>query len=178
MIHIMKPFRTDKNLGLAYNTALALIPNGDWAVLCDLDTCFLTPDAGSILNEYALRFPDAGLFTCITNRVHPLAVEQLYAGRVSENFDMKHHREIAENQKRHLYNATPINHPISGYLMMIKKEVWNEIKFVEGHGCLGVDNFFSAAILAMGLKILRMDGLYIWHSYRMNNVRDKSHLLV
>lgn len=176
MIHVMKPFRTDKDLGKAYNSAMQMIPDGDWGCLCDLDTCFLTPDAGTILHEYASHFPDAGLFTCMTNRVHELSTDQLYAGRVSGNFDIKHHAEIAKNQKRHLYNVTPINHPISGYLMMVKKEVWKETKFSELCGCLGVDNFFSAAILARGLKILRMDGLYLWHSYRINDVKDKSHL--
>lgn len=177
MIHILKPFRPDKNLGRAYNEAMQMIPDGEWACLCDLDTCFLSPDAGTVLHEYVKRFPDTGLFTCYTNRVHELAVEQLYAGRISDNLDMRHHHEIAEVQKKHLYSVTPIDHPISGYLMMVKKEVWKETKFMEGHGCLGVDNFFSAAILAKGLKILRMDGLYLWHSYRiMNGVRNKTHL--
>jgi GT2 family glycosyltransferase len=164
-------------LGRAFNEALCLIPDGHWAVLCELDTFFLTPDAGTILEGYAERYGEAGLFTCITNRVHHLAVEQLFAGRVSENTDIRHHIEIAENQKRFLYNVTPINHCISGYLMMVKKEVWKKITFMEGIGCLGVDNYFSQAVLQSGKKILRMDAMYLWHSYRLKNgVTDKTHL--
>lgn len=176
-VHILKPYSLKKDLGRAYNEAMRMIPDGDWACLCDYDTMFLTPDCGEILHKYAEKFPDAGLFTCITNRVHELAVEQLYAGRVSENTDIKHHIEIAENQKRFLYNATPINHVISGYLMLVKKEVWNDVKFMEGIGCLGVDNYFSQEILQRGLQVLRMDGLYLWHSYRLKNIKDKSHLV-
>lgn len=177
-VHILKPYDLNKDLGRAYNESMRLIPDGDWACLCDYDTMFLTPDCGAILHEYAQRFAHAGLMTCYTNRVHETAVDQLYAQRISENPDIKSHIQIAEAQRRYLYKATPISHSISGYLMMVKKEIWKQIPFVERVGCLSVDNIFSDQVLLNNLSIYRMDGLYLFHTYRMKNgVKDKSHLL-
>lgn len=175
---ILKPFAVDKNLGRAYNECMADVRDGQWAVLTDLDVMFLTPDAGNILHEYAALYPDAGLLTCWTNRIHILgAGRQLLNGVVSENTNVRDHIQIAQDQKKKLYQATELNCEVSGFLMMIKKETWNEIKFTESGRCLGVDNDYCWRLLAAGKKILRMDGLYVWHSYRLiNGTHDKSHL--
>lgn len=176
-VHIIKPYSVDKNLGQAYNDAMLLIPDGDWACLMDCDTMFLTPDCGKILHEYVNWNPTAGLFTCYTNRIHPLSGDQLLHGAISENTSIDYHTEIAYNQKRELFKVTPINHMISGFLMMISKKTWNEIKFSETGKCLGVDNDFSQRVLQSGKSILRMDGLYVWHTYRLKNgITDKTHL--
>ena len=176
MIHIISPYSTDKNLGKAYNDTMKNIPDGDWVCLTDYDVLFLTSDCGVILNEYAKRYPDTGIFTCLTNRIHPLAKDQLFDD-VSENTDILFHVERAEIAKSGLYKVHEVNHPISGFLMMINKNTWNKIKFVENAKCLGVDNFFSDAVLKSGLSIRVMLGLYVWHTYRIKNIRDKSHLL-
>jgi GT2 family glycosyltransferase len=177
-VHILKPFRVDKNLGKAYNEAMQLIPENDWACLCDLDTCFLTPDAGNILHEYAFRFPDTGIFTCFTNRVSTLSVKQLLNGQVSDEENMTQHIAIAEDRKKFLYTVSTINRDISGMLMMVSKKVWNSYQFPEDKKCLGVDTYYNRIIRGAGLQILRMNGLYIWHTYRLKNgIKDKTHLL-
>jgi len=177
-VHILKPYDTDKNLGRAYNTAMSQLPEEDRACLCDLDTMFLTPDAGHILNEYVKMYDFAGMFTCYTNRIHPLAKDQLLDGIVNESTYVDYHIERAYNQKRELFKVTPITHEISGFLMVVSKQTWNRIKFSDSGKCLGVDNDYSARILINGMKILRMDGLYVWHTYRLKNgIKDKTHLL-
>jgi hypothetical protein len=176
-VHIIKPFDTEKKLGRAYNEAMRLLPDEDWACLCDLDTMFLTPDAGTILHEYAKIYDFAGMLTCFTNRIHPLQPDQLLDGTISQDANVSSHIEIAEKQKAHLYKVTVIDHIISGFLMMVSKRTWNETKFTETGKCLGVDNTFSANIRARNKDILRMDGLYVWHTYRLKNgITDKSHL--
>lgn len=177
-VHIVKPYREDKDLGRAYNEAMRNIGEEDFACLCDLDTMFLTPDAGKILHDYAEMFPEAGMFTCVTNRIHPLATDQLLGGKVSDDRDVYNHIILAENQREQLYQFTEIGHVISGFLMLVSKKMWNEVaSFPQGIGCLGVDNYFSAKVLATGRKIYRMNGLYVWHTYRMlNGITDKSHL--
>lgn len=177
-VHILKPYDINKNLGRAYNEAMREIPDGDWACLMDLDTMFLTPDAGQILHEYVLKYDFAGMFTCFTNRIHPLSVDQLLDGVLSDSVSIDYHIERAYNQKRKLFQVTPIDHMISGFLMMVSKEIWKESKFSESGKCLGVDNDYSCKLLAAGKKILRMDGLYIFHCYRLKNgIHDKTHLL-
>lgn len=176
-VHIVKPYSVEKNLGRAYNEAMRLIPDGDWACLMDYDTMFLTPDCGKILHEYVTWNPTAGIFTCFTNRIHPLAKSQLLHGVVSDNTSIDYHTDLAYNQKKDLFKTTIINHEISGFLMMISKKTWSEIKFNENGKCLGVDNDFSIRVLQARKSIHRMDGLYIWHTYRLKNgIADKSHL--
>jgi len=175
-IHVRTPFALDKNLGREYNNAFKDVDENDWVCLRDHDSLFLTSDAIPIMYEYVNAFPDTGIFTAWCNRIHPLSVNQLFLGSPSNDFDIKNWEYRARIQSKTKTIATEINHPISGFLMLISKKTWNEIKFMEGHGCLGIDNFFSQEVLKSGRKILRMDRLVVWHSYRLNNITDKSHL--
>jgi GT2 family glycosyltransferase len=177
MIHIKIPFAEDKNLGWAYNQAFDNVPESDWVCLIDHDVLFLTPDAINLMYEYVRSFPETGIFTCFTNRIHPLSVEQLLNGQVSENFSIDFHTQLAYNQKRFGVTVTEIKHVISGFLMLVSKQTWEKIKFPEHGKCLGVDNLFSQGVLNEGKKIYRMDSLYVWHSYRMTNgITNKDHL--
>jgi GT2 family glycosyltransferase len=177
-VKILIPYSLEKNLGKAYNEAMEGLKEDEWGCLCDIDTCFLTPDAGVILEEYAKRYPDAGILTCFTNRVSPLSVMQLLKGKIEEDANMRRHVQLAEFQKKYLYQVTEINRDISGMLMMISKRFWNEFQFSEDLKCLGVDTEYNRRIRAAGVKILRMDGMYLFHVYRMQNgIHYKSHLV-
>lgn len=176
-VHILKPYSLSKDLGAAYNDEMSRVPDGDWGCLMDLDTMFLTPDAGHILHGYAERFAHAGLMTAYCNRIHPKAEAQLLNGRVSDNVMLDYHMELAYNQKRFLFQATPIDKEVSGFLMLISKSTWNEVKFNQGGKCLGVDNEYCWDLLRAKKSIYRMDGLYVLHLYRLKNgISDKTHL--
>lgn len=176
MIHILTPYSNEKNLGKAYNESVSLLPDNSWACVTDYDVMFLTPDCGRILHDYAVKYPETGIFTCLTNRIHPMAKDQLLNG-VSDFTDILIHTKIAQSQREKLYQVKEIDHPISGFLMMFSKKTWVNHNFPEDRKCLGVDNVFSDSVLRSGLKICVMEGLYVWHSYRMENIKDKSHLL-
>lgn len=178
MIHIKTPFALDKNLGRAYNQAFEGVPDDDWVCLIDYDVMFLTPNSIPLMHEAISRYPDAGIFTCSTNRIHNLAVDQLYFDKPSENTDIKfwqRQAEVLEFSKGEI--VMEITHEISGFLMLISKKTWNQVKFWEAGKCLGIDNDYSMRIIAMGKKIYRMNRLLVWHSYRLNDIKDKSHLL-
>jgi GT2 family glycosyltransferase len=178
MIHVKIPFSEDKNLGRAYNQAFEGVEENDWVCLIDHDVMFLTPDAIGLMHEYVRSFPETGIFTCFTNRIHPLSADQLLNGQLSENTNIDFHMQLAYNQKRFGIKVTEINHVISGFLMLVSKKTWNEIKFSESGKCLGVDNDFSANVLERGKKIYRMDSLYVFHTYRLKNgIKDKTHLV-
>lgn len=173
----MVPFSMEKNLGKAYNEAMQLIPDGSFACFRDSDTCFLTPDGPAIVHEYVNRFPDTDLFTCFTNRLTTLSPDQLLKGRVDEHSDIRTHINYAQKQKSKLYEVTQLQRMISGFLMVINKETWKEFPFREDLQCLTVDNNFSKRLLLTGKKVLRMDGLYIFHIYRMEKgIFNKEHL--
>lgn len=175
MIRVMIPYRNDKNLGLAYNECMQIINDDDWACFIDHDSLFLTPDAIRIIDEYTKKYPDTGIFTCWTNRIG--CPEQRLGKENDDNDSMVDHMIMAEQMKENLFEATELKGVISGFLMVISKKTWNEIKFAETGKALGVDNDYSLRILSSGRKILRMESIYVWHSYRLvNGVGDKSHL--
>lgn len=177
MIHIKIPFAEDKNLGRAYNKAFEDVDERDWVCLMDHDVMFLTPDAINIMYEYVRSYHDAGIFTCYTNRIHPLSSDQLLNGQVSENTSIDYHMQLAYNQKRFGVSVTEINHMISGFLMLVSRRTWNKVKFPEFGKCLGVDNDFSQRVLESGKKIYRMNSIYVWHTYRLaNGITNKEHL--
>jgi len=179
MIHCITPYREDKRLGVAYNNAMAQIPEGDWACITDWDVLFLLPETIAHLNEYVRRYPDTGLFTCYASRTHHINTGlQMFETGIDSNRDILHHIEIAKKQTEKLYQVTEINRFISGFLMMVSKETWNTHKFAEDLKCLNVDNVYSNKMLQAGLPIRRMDGIYVWHSYRIDkDIKDTTHLV-
>ncbi len=177
-VHFITPYDLNKNLGKAYNEAFSLIGDEDWVCLTDYDVLFLTPDAPAIVTEYVKRYPETALFTCYTNRVHPSSTEQLLGEVIQDNSDVRVHIEKAERVKNNLYTVTQIHKNVSGMLMVMSKRQWKQTPFVEDLKCLGVDTELSKKLRERGQPVMRMNGLYVFHTYRiMNGIRDKSHLL-
>jgi GT2 family glycosyltransferase len=176
MIDII-PYDSGKRLGYAYNQAFRNIPSAEVLCLRDGDTCWLTPDYMIHIDQYHRLYPDAVL-TCFTNRVSPLSKPQLLTGSVDPNPDLRNHLKLAEKQKKDLYKVTEITRDISGVCMIVPRAVWEKFPFDEELLCLGVDTYWNRKIREAGIKILLMQGVYIFHSYRLlNGIHDKKHLL-
>lgn len=187
MILDIIPYSTEKNLGKAYNEAMALAPDDSHVCLRDGDTCWLTPDYGVHIAEYVRLHPNAVL-TCWTNRINEKAAQQYKGWKelLRNNSDIKIHIELAESLKTNFYKITPLYGFVSGFCLIVPKSVWNNHKFSETQvysdrgptNMLGVDNDFTNRIRAAGIPVLRMDGIYIWHTYRLlTGDNNKSHLL-
>lgn len=170
------PYAADKNLGRAYNEQISRYHDDDWLMITDYDVLILLHDTIVHIGEYTLRFPETGVFTCFTNRLANKT--QLLNARVNEDDRIKNHIQLAALQKKHLYQVTELTGAISGMLMVIKKSTWNEIKFPDNGLCLGVDNIYCNSIMESGRKVLRMDGVYVWHTYRLiDGIKSRKHLL-
>ncbi len=79
--------------------------------------------------------------------------------------------------------ATIIRGPVSGFLLVVPKSIWNKVKFRETNtfrpgepNLLGVDNNFTNDVRAHRIEVLRMDGILVWHTYRLLD-GSKTHLL-
>jgi len=179
-IYFKTPYSIDKNLGAAYNQAMRELPNDDdWCAIMDYDTMFLHPFFAKQISDIIHKYPDTGMFTCVTNRTGN--IRQRFAGIISENGDIRHHRRIAEKLYNQSYlHINELNRTISGYLMVIQKKTWNKIKFRERQdstNILGVDIDFGKSLLAAGKKIILMKGVYIFHYYRLlEGKKSKIHL--
>jgi GT2 family glycosyltransferase len=176
MIYYFTPWADDGNLGAAYNRYMELLPNDDdWACMLDGDTMFLIPDWGEVIANAIAENPEAGMFTCYTNRVNN--PQQLYNGHFNENGDLHVHRRIAIVCRETMNTRVkPLTRVISGMMMIIQKRTWREFYFKDG--ILGVDNDISRRLMQAGKQVLLIQGIYLAHYYRLNEGRrSTAHLL-
>ena len=92
---------------------------------------------------------------------------------------MKYHMDFGKQLK--MDNGTQVtdvtnNSPFSGMLFIIKKSAWDKIGGWKSNGMLGIDNDIHMNIRKHGMKLYRIDGLYVYHWYRGGNKYDTSHL--
>lgn len=181
MILDLTPYSTTKNLGAAYNEAMRLLPDDAHACFRDGDTMWLTPDYGMILAKYVEAYPDAVL-TCWTNRIHHRSPQ--LDTRAPQSADIAEHIVYAKQLASQPISVDTLHGPVSGFLMVVPKKVWQmhnftEVQVFEDRGpynLLGVDNEFINGVRALGVPVLRMNNLYLWHTYRLLD-NSKEHLL-
>jgi glycosyltransferase involved in cell wall biosynthesis len=164
------------NLGRGYNESIKRYRNTDWVCVMDGDTMFLNNDFGEHVLNIIKKYPDAGLITCLTNRIGSSA--QKYDGVVSEESDIRKHKIIADNLHTTKYwEVEKVNPPISGFLMCFKVSTWKKVSGF-GNGILHMDCNFSTSIYNLSMPILCMQGLYVFHYYRLNEgVASTAHLM-
>jgi len=180
MVHYFTPYSSSRDLGQAYNACFQLVRDPeDWVCLMDGDIQFLNSDYGHQIEEVISRYPETGLFTCLTNRVGTKV--QCLNGFPSEDTNILNHHRIAEQlSQTKRTEVEEHQQAISGFLMLIQKKVWDRIGGApEGIGILTIDNRISKKILEHGLKIRIMQGLYVFHFYRLHKeIDDRSHIIV
>lgn len=171
------PYSTDKNLGAEYNRCMEMIGEDDWAVLLDHDMMFLTLDWYNHIRYAIESLPNAGLITVTTNRLGNR--DQVYNRVISDNHDIRFHRQIAKKLKAHSHNRyidATNRHLIGGVVMITSKRAWLKAgKFPDG--LISIDNLYHQRIREAGFKVYIMQGLYVYHWRRGEGPDTKAHLL-
>jgi hypothetical protein len=175
-IYHITPYSNSKDIGAEYNHYMSILPDDGVAVIRDGDTMFLTPDWGSIIAGYVDRNPGV-VMVCRTNRIHTLSKEQRTEDPCWFNQpSIIEHIELAKIYSSQTLFTTPVHGPLSGFLMVIPKSVWLKYPFKED-GLPGVDTDFFKRYREGGNVVLRMDGLFVFHIYRLGkDIKDTSHL--
>lgn len=175
-VHYIQPFRIDKNIGLAINEAiqnLRYYPN-DWIVLTDHDTLWLLPDSKAQV-ERILMTTEYDILGCMTNRLR--LSDQLVSGKFIDNDKIRDHIVIAEKCREmwgdQVKTATGV---VAAFMMAFRVDVWQRVGgFVEN--VLNFDTQFCWEAQKIGeAKIGIMTGVYVWHSYRLNQTNPKSYI--
>lgn len=172
---IQIPFSFEKDLGKAYNAAMAKVTD-DYTIIMDYDAMMLTPNTIPLIDQYVKAYPDAALLTGYASRSHPSS-SQHYP--IVNNGNVLEAIRIATKLEQRPMKVKQIHKNLTGFFMVIKKETWEKYKFKEGIGCLGVDTDYWQQLIAGGETILLMETVYLWHTYRLKNgISNKKHLLV
>lgn len=155
----MVPFRIDKNLGRAYNDAMALLPAGAWAIFQDHDAMPTTPHWFAQFSEAIERLPDAGAFVACTNRI---ASPWQRVGDELGN-DIAAHRRFGE-ERRALRTLLDISDTkgFGGVMFATSKQAWQEVGgFADGLGC--VDHSLHFGLQRIRRRAWMIEGLYVFH---------------
>jgi len=171
MIFYCTPYSLEKNLAKGYNEYVRRLTHKpyDWIFFIDGDACFLDPFWGDIINQAILKYPETGIFTCYTNRVGN--THQCFQNTMSTDPNILNHYKISQFLfKKNAYRIREHRRVVSGYFFGFSRATYDLVGgFPENRKILGVDTDFSHAVLKKGLKINIIEGLYIFHFYRMNS---------
>lgn len=172
MIYFLTPFCSNKRLGHIHNQYCALVPNDDdYICLMDPDLMFLLPHQQKWIEDIVKTHGDQwDLLGCMTNRIGLQRQQTL--DYLFESTDIKRHIEFAGWMHKEYAGLIEESDIVAGFLMLFKKSLWNKIKFQEG---IDFDIKFSNAVRAAGGKIGIMEGIYVWHSYRLGHDNPKSY---
>jgi GT2 family glycosyltransferase len=175
MIYYFTPFDYQKRLGLIHNEYCKLVSNpNDWICILDPDTMFLHPHQQAFIEQIVNKHGDKwDLLGCMTNRIgNPSNLQDtnidndiLSAIDKAKNAFTLHKDSIKE---------TDIT---AGFFMLFKRSLWDKVKFEQG---IDFDIKFCKAVKKIGGRIGIMQGIYIWHTYRLghdNPKKYKKHLL-
>lgn len=177
-IEYFQPFSIFKKIGSAYNTSMNRLRDDEYGVFTDADTIFTTPDYGNCIAANILRYPKVRCFTAMTNRVG--CTYQIPDDVDVVTNDYMYHRNYGIARQKEFYykvqNVAKLNYPFSGFFMIFRKDLWNEIGGAREDGMLGTDTNLYRKVVKNGDKILMLKGVFLYHFYRNNDVFDKSHL--
>ena len=182
-VHFITPHRADKNFGKGINMLIEGLPEDDWICLRDIDTVPLHHRVLAQQCEEIAAAGEYGLVGAMTNRIG--LTYQLHNGKISEDFDIKNHVEIAHQRYEEFGSLVEDSEfLIAGMFMLFPKKVWSEMGgFPEGSIRIDgkfLDYIFSENVKKLGYKVGIAKGIYIFHIYRewLENVRVKyEHLL-
>jgi len=177
-VHHITPGRADKNYGRAINELIEFLPDEDWICLRDIDTMPLHHRVFFKQCEDIAASGEWDLVSCKTNRIG--VVHQLHGHQKSENFDVKHHIEIA-HQRYEQYGSEVIKSCglVAGVMMLFSKQTWEDVgRFKEGGVQVDgsfLDWHFSSSVERIGGRIGIARGIYLWHTYRdwADNTRSR-----
>ena len=164
MIYTMTPFALDRNLGAAYNQAMALLPDAAWACFIDHDAMQTTREWYRLLHEAVTFKPDAGAFVAVTNRID--APWQRAQEADPDNHDIGYHTAIglARLKTRTLLDITDTK-GFGGVCFALSKAAWREAGGF-ANGLLCVDHSIHFRLRATGRRIYLLENLYCYHRRR------------
>jgi len=168
----------------AYNQVMERLRSDDWACFIDHDAMWTTYDWYPQIEEYIVKYPDAGLFVAMSSRngipaqvpgaVHSKQKLRRYGRNVytipGNSHDMRFHRTLGEDIQTE-FRTDVIDYTdeiTTGVVMVTSKETWELAGgFNESRPNLGgCDSDYHYAMAKIGKRVYIMKGVYVYHWYR------------
>ena len=159
------PWSDNGNLGNAYNRIMERLRPGEWAIFLDHDAMTLTNDFWKDMQNAMDIHPSAGAIVTWTNRCG----NPRQKAKTPSNDDIAQHTLRAEAiRKEYGQRTTDItSERMTGVCFAVSRDAWDKIgPFDSGFG--EIDNGWARKCVAGGLRIWRMDGVYVYHQRRTN----------
>ena len=158
-IDVRIPFRPGGQLGAEYNHIMNET-NCDWVLFLDHDLFLCNPHWYLLCQKAIQQYPSAGMFSCWTNRLG----RTMQRDETAPQTDIIHdHRGHARSTfEKYQYGCTEID-KCSGMFLLISKKAWQAVGGFPGVGIFKEDWDFSRRLVQKGLKLYRIDGLYVYH---------------
>ena len=170
VVHYVSPYAVDYNLGASYNAAANGLKASDYIALMDNDACFLDVRFGRWIAETIKANPHYDIFVPRTNRLRD---DMQRVNQMMNVADIKKHREVTETiWKKNSTNMIDAERPPAGLCMIMKVSTLRKLKF--RNGLLVIDTDFMWRAKNAGYKIGIMQGIYLFHYYRLAEGADKT----
>lgn len=175
-IRYVTPFAPDKNLAAAYNWEVKNA-NSEYIAFCDRDIYFPYPFFGQQIQQIIEKHGEA-VYTCLTNRVNCDWQRIEYTGSDRDHAWMAD--QLATEKGIEVTDHT-CSSLMSGFFIVFPVKFWRNLP--EDGRLLGIDNKIHEMAKDVGLRVLLMNGVYVWHYYsgfdgsNGHSKRDKTHLL-
>ncbi len=158
-IDVRIPFRSQAKLGEEYNHIMSET-NCDWVLFLDHDIFLCNPHWYLLCEKAIAKDKNAGLFTCWVNNKGKTMQR---AFDCPETTDIEDHTKYAKNLfEKFKYDITEIDRA-SGMFLLVNKSKWKKVGGFLGEGIFQEDWNFSKRLKDAGIKIYRIDGLYVYH---------------
>ena len=156
------PYVSSGALGEEYNRLMSEAKT-DWVLFLDHDVLLCNPHWYQICKKAIEQFPDAGMFTCYTNAI---SCKYQKTKAPSSKASIWEHLKFGEEVfNKGGFWCTPVG-VISGFFMLVSKKAWEDVGGFPANGFFKEDRGFSGRLLKKKYRIMRMNGLYVYHVYK------------
>jgi glycosyltransferase involved in cell wall biosynthesis len=171
-VHAYTPFSKTGDLGRACNEIMERLELDEWALFLDHDVCVLDNSFWNLLQETIDKNPNAGAISCWTN--HILNTGLIIPGCPESQDILEHIAFAKDTYEKYGSRITDFGckYHLSGFCFATSKRAWLKAgNFMHGFG--NVDIAYGECLKRAGMKLLRMDGAYLYHLRVTNGFKSK-----
>ena len=161
LLDVRIPYSTKRDLGDAYNKAIES-SSSDWVLLLDHDVFLAVNPKWYEMCVQTIHSHSPDLATCWTNKTGS-ALSWIAYQDSPDSADIKDHIATAKAVYDQYGSSVTEIEKATGFFMLINKKTWGKVGGFQVGSIQETDWKYCDKLRASNHKILRMDGLYVYH---------------